>query len=94
MRLIDADALLEYKFPNGFSRWDEQEVVYAVYEKDILSAPTIETEPTRHGHWINGGFIMIGSQIVTEKICSVCGAGMIEASDFCGACGAKMDEGA
>ena len=51
MRPIDADALLEYKFPNGFARWDEQEVIYAVYEKDILSAPTIEVEPIIHAHW-------------------------------------------
>ena len=95
MRLIDADALLEYKFPNGFSRWDEQEVVYAVHEKDILSAPTVEAEPVKHGHWIVEGEIVAGHyhQI---SCCSYCGWTSddyyMNEANFCLNCGTKMDE--
>ena len=85
MRLIDADALLEHKFPNGFSRWDEQEVVYAVHEKDILSAPTVEAEPIKHGHWV------VPSRISNPQ-CSICGGYSSVKTKFCGHCGAKMDE--
>ena len=88
MRLIDADALLEYKFPNGFSRWDEQEVVYAVHEKDILSAPTVEAEPTKHGHWTRVDYYPVGH----DYICSICDRKHSGSFNFCPDCGAKMDE--
>jgi len=93
MRLIDEELVME-KVNECFDTCDQLDLHFTAQDViDIIkSAPTVEAEPTRHGHWINGSFIIIGSQLVPEKICSVCGAGTIEASDFCGACGAKMDE--
>ena len=91
MRLIDADALLEYKFPNGFSGWDEKEVVYVVYEEDILSAPTVEAEPIRHGHWT-----ITDQDVMGEKklMCSYCTSvtSSFGFPNYCFNCGTKMDE--
>jgi hypothetical protein len=56
---------------------------------DFEYAPTIEAEPIRHGHWeTRHGFSML-------QKCSVCGYeynDLIECDNYCGNCGAKMDE--
>ena len=42
--LIDREALLKDKY---LTRWDG----YAVRERDILSAPTVDAVPVVHGKW-------------------------------------------
>ena len=59
---------------------------------DIEHAPTVEAEPITHGHWIKGGETYIELHTVQEHICSICGNRTLEAGNFCGNCGAKMDE--
>lgn len=44
MRLIDADKLLEYRTDRGM-----------INVRLIYSAPTVEAEPIRHGHWVDTG---------------------------------------
>ena len=80
MRLIDADAL---RFESCLL---EDGIVYVPF-RDINKAPTIGTEPRRHGHW----------KIFT--MCSVCKHDLREYSKeaaidfpFCPMCGAKMDD--
>lgn len=80
MRLIDADAL---KF---FHAINEGSVIY-VPLRDIVSAPTIDAEPVRHGHWCDNG--IKGSILNGCSICGyTCGA---YSFNYCPNCGAKMD---
>lgn len=102
MRLIDADALKERKFPNSESE-------YTVGWNDAISAimvfrPTIDAEPVRHGKWIDTGKTELNLEDDAElRIfrCSECG---LEVSaekyphekaffltPFCSNCGARMD---
>ena len=79
MRLIDVDALLE-------GRQDHE----MISTHTIWNAPTIEAEPVRHGRWI----YIRNSSFNPLKICecSVCHRKTYGSLDFCGNCGAKMDE--
>lgn len=93
MRLIDADKLRKdvIDLPNaynGFSdTYDKAMIVDIVDEQ-----PTVDAEPIRHGHWIDGNdSIIVGT-------CSVCGWSVfigetnISGMPYCPNCGAKMDE--
>ena len=87
MRLIDADALINYyafDLDNNF----------VVDVSDIRDMPTIEAEPVRHGRWIPWDGVEGTYQ------CSVCGADwdclegtpMDNEMYYCPNCGAIMDE--
>ena len=78
MRLIDADKLKEELRVNGLG--------YQYYMLD--NAPTVETEPVRHGHWVrndNGTYS-----------CSECHSWIPNEQHYyaryCLFCGAKMNE--
>lgn len=89
MRLIDADMLepSEVYMNYGFTR--------IVYMDDIDEMPTVDAEPVRHGHWIEGNNFHWYS-----NSCSCCG--YTRTTDiksngwnqwkYCPNCGAKMDE--
>lgn len=89
MRLIDADALIDNKlermtesFGIDFGRAD---VTFGI--NDIEHAPTVEAEPIRHGQWEYWAGNLVK--------CSACGfkyADYLECDNYCGNCGAKMDE--
>lgn len=82
MRLIDADAL---KDVIGISkRLGNKAISYY-----IDTMPTIESEPVRHGHWTLNS--------MEHGVCSVCHQSSVDIvggdwSNYCPACGAKMDE--
>ena len=90
MRLVDADALLKDKY---LTRWDG----YAVRERDILSAPTVDAVPVVHGKWL----LHSSYNPCDSHQCSVCGIVLSEWSsdmkglsyyrEFCPRCGARMD---
>ena len=96
MRLIDADALID-AMTGACNIFDAHGVDTTISRALITiagQAPTIETEPVRHGHWIL-------PDICYEDIeCSVCYADMPLPVSFdyrptykyCPMCGAKMDE--
>lgn len=92
MRLIDADKLRKdvLDLPNcynGFSdTYDKAMIVDLVDEQ-----PTVEAEPTRHGHWIFNPKDAIEMMFTLPK-CSQCGAESSDAGNYCPNCGAKMDE--
>lgn len=87
MRLIDADQLLQKLQKDPLFPFVEEYGITRVIE----AAPTIEAEPTRHGHW-------------NPWRCSKCGGrapihwdGEIRSyaewrAPYCPSCGAKMDE--
>lgn len=87
MRLIDADALGVgkanidvFEHPAYADGWN---TLIDIIEK----APTVEAEPVRHGHWE----YWAGSLVK----CSVCGyeyTDWLVCDNYCGNCGAKMDE--
>lgn len=82
MRLIDADALkLEFNYQFGG-------VSHAVAAARLIdAAPTIHEK--KHGHWIE---YLDGCSLVK---CSCCGheyLDCIECMNYCGNCGAIMDE--
>ena len=79
MRLIDADELIRK------IRHDDKDGIYW----EIYHAPTIETEPVRHGHWTLDRH--------EHGVCSVCHMTSVdiiggEFHNYCPNCGAKMDE--
>ena len=90
MRLIEADALLTVPNVQKVTEYDEtgEGITYlAVPVEAIEKAPTIETEPVRHGKWL---------MITDSKHCGVCSVCLRQ--DFidpiathCRYCGAKMD---
>ena len=79
MRLIDADALIEF----CAERWIPLNI------DAVNMQPTIQPEP-HEGHWIEGGIY----RDVIECNCSECGQLMTTAAtvrmNFCPNCGAKM----
>lgn len=80
VRLIDANTL-KNSFDSAYTLFGQ-----CVYAKGIVdSQPTIEAEPVRHGRWILDHHGVV--------VCTVCRyPQQIGAKDFCGKCGAKMDE--
>lgn len=80
-RLIDADVLLELlKNPERYGYLDTI---------DILNAPTIETEPVKHGKWVwlSDEDVMCTSCGSVQNTNDNCDAGDW---DFCPKCGAKV----
>ena len=110
MRLIDGDMLLE-QFRTLRDNWDTKNATHRAIRGAFVDcilrvkdAPTVDTEPVKHGHWINNGIIKDYPNQGVNKyyllICSECGCmyrarkhesgGSINA-DFCPGCGARMD---
>ena len=100
MRLIDADELLT---DNTWTWFDEYGNYTAVGEI-INDAPTIDTEPVKHGEWINRRITKkdvrhletYGELVGYHDICSVCGFDIHEfwyatgKPQYCPKCGADM----
>ena len=84
VRLIDADALLEYArreccFPG------------AVMFHQVVNAPTVDAAPVVHGRWVDNvdenGFLRNA-----WRTCSSCGGlNWSKKPNYCPHCGAKMD---
>ena len=85
MRLIDGDELLGIIAEQ--ERWNVPDFVYEI----IKNAPTIDTEPIRHGKWIYKEF---EPSKVGFFECSECGyvAFNEKVCHYCYNCGAKMNE--
>lgn len=93
-RLIDADKLWKHKFKSASERMD-LDVVYMGGWNDAIdsiveNAPTVDAEPTRHGHWIDHTYKY--RYPVGRYECSICGAAHDMEWDYCPNCGARMDE--
>lgn len=60
----------------------------------LSTAPTIEAEPVRHGHWEEIEIELTWCEDDVDIIykCSVCGENNIGKSKYCPNCGAKMDD--
>lgn len=92
MRLIDADELLKYIEGNN----TEREWVVNKYNADwiwsfIDSAPTIDAEAVRHGHWV-ARKVMARTPFAKNHYCSKCKFETHFCGNYCPNCGAKMDE--
>ena len=60
----------------------------------IRTAPTVNSAPERHGHWVWFHQIvndMHGLRAIDGCTCSLCGLGT-SGDNFCEWCGARMDE--
>ena len=89
MRLIDADELIVIGFD------DEDGKTFDFVPKEFIDqAPTIEAEPIKHGHWVNGfnsplkcsscGIVNRANEITLRtdfKFCPYCGARMREVTE-------------
>ena len=90
MRLIDANFVASEKIASYYENpQTEDEKIYnlalTIAKKLIRKAPTIEAEPIRHGRWV------LNSD--ENFVCNQCRhPQQIGAKDFCGKCGARMDE--
>lgn len=82
MRLINADKLKEDMSKRQIKQRDLNASFFVV----INEQPTVEAEPIRHGHWED----IDGDGSIWR--CSVCGEVQCCNSNYCGDCGAKMDE--
>ena len=103
-RLIDADALKAIRFHDlPYSQivpadCDTDEKVYAyklgwndAIDAIVESAPTVDAEPVKHGHWISRYHDENGCNYYTH-ICSKCSFETLMRNTYCPHCGAKMDE--
>ena len=104
MRLIDAENLLkqyeqidwycvskEGQFMRGATTEDNPFIHYYDGEEIIKNAPTIETDPVRHGEWE----IVVGSNEKEYMVCTCCRVSqdLTGVFTYCPNCGAKMDGG-
>ena len=92
-RLIDADALIHRLLNTKIVAANLFQYANAVTNM-IGDAPTIESEPVRHGYWENAN----GRPKTYIRKCSVCGkeayfCGRGCSYKYCPNCGAKMDGG-
>lgn len=81
MRLIDADALFKHKVAGVIGNLSGDYVPGFA----IATAPTIETEPVRHGRW---------EFLIDGYYCSECDCKLRKIKrkpKYCEHCGAKMD---
>lgn len=84
--LISRSALKK-NVTDGWLKGEEADThITFVYEADVDNAPTIEAAPVNHGRWtdVNGDGSLWR--------CSICGETQCCKSDYCGDCGARMDE--
>lgn len=93
MRLIDKDwvELHEVTAAGSMSEygrgWNEA-LAYVVE-----NAPTIESEPVRHGRWIfKHNPITDPKSYFIRIVCSECNLHTGQKSNYCPKCGAKMDQ--
>lgn len=100
MRLVDADALKEWGEVVPLT--DDGGIDINDFEERLVSMPTIEAEPVKHGRWIIRDNPGTGWYRVT---CSECGEDVTSTVpvigffpnakvvwDYCPYCGARMDE--
>ena len=107
MRLIDADALKESMGECPLNWNDSPEEIQETFDwhnfmRLIDEAPTIESEPVRHAHWVGWTathwtkkYDDYGDPIFKEHTyyqCSKCRRRTVIKSAYCPACGCKMDE--
>lgn len=100
MAMIEREVLLKHKFGIYENEDEDGNALsyprfsgkHAVSEEDILSAPTIDAAPVRHGRWIE-------SDDGDGAVCSQCGCDFCtmiypaENFNYCPNCGARMDGG-
>lgn len=87
MRLIDANRLLDNVVHIGHEHF--------VTEEFIKASPTVEAESVRHGKWNRHNFLRRSRYGEVEDIrftCNRCGHMFDRVYNYCGNCGAKMDE--
>lgn len=94
MRLIDAVELLKTLDSYELTKWYRGDLMTI-----ILSEPTIDAEPVRHGKWINEPpYKAMDGTYRKGQECSVCHAYFVSDGNkpysnhpYCCECGAKMD---
>lgn len=100
MRLIDADALKDYKCSVCENRErceDREQVCSDIAEID--EQPTIEAEPVKHGRWVkhriekydNYGNYTNAPGLTDCSNCNFAAYGIAEIYNFCPQCGVRMD---
>ena len=93
MRLIDADALI----PEILHKLCVKSTDYLLEQerfvvKMIENAPTINTEPVRHGEWIRHIDNSPSIGMYVDWNCSKCNYTGRKGYKFCPNCGARMDD--
>ena len=80
----------EESYMEGWCKGFNSGVEHCIHH--LIHAPSVDAEPVRHGHWINHPDDLFPADSMIE--CSVCHEyEYATANDnFCGNCGAKMDE--
>lgn len=106
MRLIDADRLMERLQGVLAMVENEQNQTYAnairAMIREVKLSPIIESEPVRHGRWIEVDRITWRGaddrpiDITVEEKCSNCGRYVeryetVQQENYCPTCGVKMD---
>ena len=104
MRMIDADALMEKVCGNcrGHDcRPDATDTVYGCMFADAIDdAPTVDSVPYKHGHWIDSCGHPLAMQLALNSgKCSECGLysglwAINQPYKYCPFCGSRMDGGA
>lgn len=94
-RLIDTDSVKFTDFEIVMCEGDFKKAFKLLCEK-LDDAPTVDAEPVRHGHWINGEPISgVPYKRCTQCFCEVEATFFGESSfdvNYCPNCGSKMLE--
>ena len=92
MRLIDADALLDF-LDVGHLRPPTEICFSELMMKNIIELmPTVDAVPVRHGKWTNHILGSTGYGTTVMHQCSECECMTISRFRYCPNCGARMDE--
>lgn len=101
-RYIDADALDNRIKAEWAKQVDETKGAYGLAHFFVETQPTVDVAPVEHAHWEYHDSVSTGGWIIGVYVCSACKATVPEHifgsytvgfhKEFCGACGAKMDE--
>ena len=92
MRLIDADALLDFLDVGHLIPPTEICFSELMMKNIIELMPTVDAVPVRHGKWTNHILGSTGYGTTVMHQCSECECMTISRFRYCPNCGARMDE--
>ena len=70
---------------------DPHNQYHRIVKEFLLTAPTIDAEPIRHGRWILKILPIGGGDKIRSYLCSECDRYVNMKFDYCPNCGARMD---
>ena len=83
---------MEATSPNKVYQNAMEDMIYYFIPKIIDEIPSADVAPVRHGRWVLIEILCGGGKERKYYRCSECNKANVIRSNYCGNCGAKMDE--